>query len=35
MYLFLGCPISFDFLPLKIKRLRDNQAENSVLACEN
>ena len=34
-YLSLGCPISFDFLPLKIKRLSDNQAESSVSVCEN
>ena len=31
----LGHQNSFDFLPLKIKRLRDNEVENSVSVCEN
>ena len=31
----LGRHISLIFLPLKNKRLRDNQAENSVSVCEN
>jgi len=31
----LGCPNSFNFLLLKMKRLHDNQVKNSFSACEN